>query len=55
MVIDWMDFYTDCIKNGWHPERTINKICVSLEETFGKDYSNEVRKRLVFINQQGLE
>jgi len=53
MVIDWVDFFTDAIKNGWHPERTINKIVVSVEETFGKDYSIEVRKRLEFINNKG--
>ena len=52
MVIDWVDFFTDAIKNGWHPERTINKIVVSVEETFGTEYSTEVRKRLEYINRR---
>lgn len=52
MVVDWIDFYEDAIKNGWHPERTINKIVVSVEETFGKEYSMEVRKRLEYINRR---
>lgn len=52
MVVDWMEFYTDAIKNGWNSERTINKICVAVEETYGKDYSTEVRKRLEYINRR---
>lgn len=52
MVVDWMEFYTDAIKNGWHPERTINKICMAIEETYGKEYSNEVKIRLKFLNRR---
>ena len=52
MVIDWVDFFMDATKNGWHPERTINKITVSVEETFGREYSMEIKKRLEYINRR---
>jgi hypothetical protein len=54
MVIDWVNFYKDAIKNGWHSERTINKIVVSVEETFGTEYSTEVRERLEYINRKKI-
>jgi len=48
MIIDWLDFYNQAMKEGWKPDRTIIKIKGALEDSFGLIYSREVIKRLKF-------
>jgi len=45
-VISWVDFYEDSLNALWSPETTLSKIQNALNETYGKEYSNDVILRL---------
>jgi hypothetical protein len=46
IIIDWIDFYQDCIKNGWKHQTIINKLEHSLFDVYGKEYKNVIIERL---------
>lgn len=46
LVVDWIDFIEDAIKYKWKMERTLIKIETSVEEVYGKEYCQEVMKRI---------
>lgn len=48
MIVDWMDFYERSQKCNWNIKTTLNKIEVSLIDTHGKEYTEEVMKRLKY-------
>jgi len=48
MVIDWIDFYERSLDCNWNIKTTINKIEMSLIDTKGKEYSDEVILRLKY-------
>ena len=45
-VIDWIDFCTSALKDGWKPTTIFNKIKEGIEETYAKDYQVELLGRL---------
>lgn len=45
MIVDWFDFYDHALKEGWKPERAINKIRNSLGEVYSPEYGKEVIKK----------
>lgn len=45
-LIDWIDFIEYTIEKNWKVTQTISKIEESLVDVFGKEYSDEVIKRL---------
>ena len=47
-VVDWMEYYSDSIQSNWKSERTLIRIESSVSEVFGKEYGEEVVKRLKF-------
>ena len=53
MVVDWVDFYEQSIKEGWKPDRTIIKIRDSVGDVFGSKYGEEVKKRLIIFKKRG--
>lgn len=46
MIIDWIEFFEESLKCNWNIKTTVNKIQVSLLDLYGKEYSDEVIKRL---------
>ena len=52
MIIDWIDFFDESLKCNWNVKTTVNKIEVSLFDSHGKEYSNEVIKRLKYYIQR---
>lgn len=51
MVVDWIDFYEESVKEGWKPDRTITKIRDSIGDVFGPKYGDEVKKRLIYYKK----
>jgi hypothetical protein len=47
-VVDWLEYYSDAIESNWKPDRTLIRIESSVSEVFGKEYGQEVIKRLKF-------
>jgi hypothetical protein len=54
MVVDWVDFYESSIKGGWSRKTVLNKIESALGDCFGKQYKNEIMKRLYFYLKEGI-
>lgn len=52
MVVDWLDFYEQCLKNNWNPNRTLERIRLSVREVYGDEHSEETMKRLKFCLTQ---
>ena len=48
MIVDWLDFYDQSVKEGWKSERTINKIRESVSVVYGSEFGKETEKRLKF-------
>lgn len=48
MVVDWIDFYDQSVKESWKPERTLVKIRDSVGDVFGPETGKEIIKRLKF-------
>lgn len=46
MIVDWIDFYEQSVKEGWKSNRTINKIKESVSEIYGTEFGIETEKRL---------
>lgn len=44
MIVDWLDFYDQSIKEGWKSERTKIKIRESVSEVFGPEYGKKLKK-----------
>jgi hypothetical protein len=46
MVVDWLYFIEQSQKHNWKMERTLIKIETAVSEVYGKEYCNEVMKRI---------
>ena len=46
MVVDWIDFIEDSIKYEWKMKTTLIRIETSVTEVYGKEYCQEVMKRI---------
>lgn len=54
MVVDWIDYYEESLKNGWSTKTALNRIETAVGDYFGNTYKEEVIKRLGFyIKKQG--
>lgn len=48
MVVDWVDFYDQSVKEGWKSERTLVKIRESVGDVFGSQVGEVIIERLNF-------
>jgi len=48
MVVDWLDFFDQSVKEGWNSQRTVNKIREAVSEVYGQEFGKETEKRLNF-------
>jgi len=46
LVIDWIEYYNDCVKSGWTDKTIIKKIEYPLQDVYGHKHSDEVMQRL---------
>jgi hypothetical protein len=46
MIVDWLDFYENSVKEGWKPERTFERIRISITDVFGPEFGDESLRRL---------
>ena len=46
IVIDWIEYYHDCINAGWKDKTIIQKIEYPLQDVYGHKHSDEVMQRL---------
>lgn len=46
MVVDWIDFYREGLKHGWKEERMLERIKLSVSETYGQKQAEETVRRL---------
>lgn len=53
MVVDWLDFYDQAMKENWKPKRTLIKIRDSVGEVYGSKVGEEVMKKIKKINDIG--
>lgn len=49
MVVDWLDFYDQTVKEGWKPERTLRRIRDSVGEVYGSETGEKTLLRLKFL------
>lgn len=49
MVIDWNEFYESSVRHCWKYKTLREKVDVAVFEIYGKEYRDEVVKRLDFI------
>lgn len=54
-VVDWIDFFEYSIEKQWKITQTISKIKESLNEVYGKEYSQNVIERLLFYFNKNKE
>jgi hypothetical protein len=47
-VVSWIDFYEDAMDSLWSPETTLEKIKSALNETIGREHSEDVILRLKY-------
>lgn len=48
MVVDWIDFIESSLKHGWKISTTLIRVETAVTEIYGKEYSDQVLKRLNF-------
>jgi hypothetical protein len=48
MVVDWLDYYEESLKNGWSTKTALNRIETAVGDYFGTKYREEVMIRLNF-------
>jgi hypothetical protein len=48
MVVDWLDYYDESLRNGWSTKTSLNRIETAVGDYFGTMYKEEVMKRLDF-------
>ncbi|MCK4817645.1 hypothetical protein KA005_17885 [bacterium] len=53
MVVDWLDFYDQAMKENWKPKRTLIKTRDSVGEVYGSKVGEEVMKKIKKINDIG--
>jgi len=51
LQVDWLDFYKECLKNGWKSSGIIEKIRNAIGDVYGKENGEETVKRLLEIIQ----
>jgi len=54
MVIDWIDFYGDSVKEGWKEKTFIMKVESALEDYGGTEYRKQIMKRLKLYKETGM-
>ena len=55
MIIDWLDYYSQAIKEGGKPDRVIERIRGVLQDCSDKETEKNVIERLQFCVQYGKE
>lgn len=51
MIIDWCDFYECALENNWGVRTIFSKIEIALFDLYGRDYAENVIKRLhLYLN-----
>lgn len=48
-IIDWIDFCNDALKDGWNLKTLLNKLDVSIFDSYGKDYRDNILEILKII------
>jgi len=46
MVVDWLNFFDQSIKERWKPQRTINKIREAVSVVYDQEFGKETEKKL---------
>ncbi len=46
MMPSWTHFYDDAIKQGWSQETIMNRLSINVSDVYGKEFCDEVIKRL---------
>lgn len=46
MVIDWVDYIADALKDGHKPETVKSRILAAVGDVYGGKYASEIEKRL---------
>lgn len=46
ITIDWVDWCTDALIDGWNPQTIISKTTSAVSEIYGQKYSQEFEKRI---------
>jgi len=49
MIVDWLDFYDQAMKEKWKPKRTLIKIRALVGEVYGSKMGEETVKKLKII------
>jgi hypothetical protein len=48
LLVDWIEFLEKSIDHNWNIDNTLSKIKESLEDSYGKQYTEEVMIRLKY-------
>lgn len=55
MVVDWLDYYDESLRNGWSTKTSLNRIETAVGDYFGTKYKDEVMLRLnLYIKNNSL-
>jgi len=45
-VVDWLDFWSSAMKQGWKPDRTFIKLRRAVTDIYGEEWAEEWERRL---------
>ena len=46
LMPDWVDFYTNAVSKGWHPDRTLDRLDRVVSDVYGPEWRDEWRIRM---------
>ena len=49
LIVDWLDFWDDAMKQGWRPDRTLSKLRAVVGDVYGPEWAEEWQKRLLAL------
>jgi hypothetical protein len=47
LMLDWLDFYRESVKQGWPPDRTVGRLRESVGEVYGPEWAEEWHRRML--------
>lgn len=47
LIVDWLDFWDDAMKQGWKPDRTLSKLRAVVGDVYGPVWASEWERRLL--------